>query len=214
MNNTEEFIDNKESKIEPISPVIPKRKLFFASLYLGIVPVFVGFLILFSLALKYDNSGQISRQIHQPKYQALPSDNSTSSVSLEKHDARIEALDNFFAEYSSPLEGYAELIIDEADKHNIDYRLLPAIAMQESTLCKKVIKNSHNCWGFGIYGKKVTKFDNYEHAIKVITETLSKKYVKRGLETPEEIVTKYTPSDTGKWSDTVSLIMSRLKDRI
>lgn len=190
-----------------------KRYIFLAS-YLGSVPLFVFFLVLFSLAIKYDASGQVSRQIHQPKFQALPSDTSVSSMAVEKHDARIDALNDFFADYNSPLEGYADLIISEADTHNIDYRLLPAIAMQESTLCKKIIKNSFNCWGFGIYGAKVTKFDSFDHAIKIITKTISKKYVQQGYETPEQIVKKYTPSDTGRWSEVVTLIMSRLKDRI
>ena len=36
-----------------------------------------------------------------------------------------------------------------------DYRLLPAIAMQESTLCRSIPVDSHNCWGWGIYGDKV-----------------------------------------------------------
>ena len=192
----------------------PLKKYLFLASYLGSVPLFVFFLILFSLGIKYDASGQISRQIHQPKFQALPSDTSVSTMTVEKHDARIEALDDFFADYNSPLEGYADLIINEADTHNIDYRLLPAIAMQESKKKKKMIKDSFNCWGFGIYGSKITKFESFEHAIKVITETMSKKYVQKGYETPEEIVKKYTPSDTGRWSEVVTLIMTRLKDRI
>ncbi|MDO8269754.1 MAG: hypothetical protein Q7T54_03735 [Candidatus Levybacteria bacterium] len=190
------------------------KKLFFILSYLAAIPVFVFFLVIFSLALKYEGSGQVSRQVHKPQFQALPSDKNVSSVELENQDARVQSLDDFFADYESPLEGYAKVIIEEADSHNIDYRLLPAIAMQESTLCKKVIKDSFNCWGFGIYGGKVTRFKNYEHAIKVITETISKKYVQKGFVSPEEIVQKYTPNDTGRWPEVVNLIMTRLKDSI
>lgn len=188
----------------------PVRKLIFLFSFMGAVPVFITFLLLFSLYLKYESNGYISRQAQKPEFQALPSENSISSATIETSDARINALDVFFARYNSPLEGHAQTIVSEADAHNIDYRLLPAIAMQESTLCKRVIKDSHNCWGFGIYNGKVTRFDSYDQAIKTITATLSKKYVQKGFIEPDEIVQKYTPGDTGKWEEVVSLMMRRI----
>lgn len=200
---------------EPQNP--PKfkyKKAFFIFSYLSAIPLFIVILMLFSLSVKYEGNGYISRQQHKPKFQAVPVAGAVSTVEITSEDGREEALDEFFAEYNSPLEGHAKTIIEEADSHNIDYRLLPAIAMQESTLCKKVISGSNNCWGFGIYGGKVTRFNDYDHAIRVITETLAKKYVAKGYETPSQIVRKYTPSDTGKWENTVNMIMTRLKDEI
>ena len=126
----------------------------------------------------------------------------------------MKALDDFFAKYDSPLLGHAQTIVAEADKHNIDYRLLPAIAMQESTLCRRIIKNSFNCWGFGIYGGKVTRFANFDEAISTVTSTLARKYVQKGLVNPHDIVKLYTPSDTGKWPQVVSLIMQKLSDSL
>ncbi|MEO7292077.1 MAG: hypothetical protein ABIW34_03180 [Ginsengibacter sp.] len=209
-------LDLKNSLILPqiSSSKATKKHLFFIFSYLIVVPVFIGFLMLYSLYFKYEDNRYISRQAHKPQYQALPSQTNISGVTLEKEDARIQALDEFFAQYKSPLEGYGKKIVDEADKNNIDYRLLPAIAMQESTLCKKIIKNSFNCWGFGIYGGKVTRFENYDEAIRIITSTLSKKYVQKGFVKIDDIVTKYTPSDTGKWAGVVNMIMNRLKASI
>lgn len=211
-------MDGKMTELDKNLEILPQkrsfRKALFIISYLGAVPLFLFFLVLFSLAIKYESSGIISRQDHKPKYQAIPSDSLTSDIAVQNEDGRVEALDEFFAEYKSPLHGHAKTIVDEADSHNIDYRFLPAIAMQESTLCKKIIKESFNCWGFGIYGGKVTRFESYDQAIKVVTATLAKKYVNQGLTSPEEIVKKYTPSDTGKWSDVVSLIMTRLKASI
>lgn len=206
-----------EKNVLPASKDVSKlsiKKYFLIASYFTSVPIFLIFLILFSLSVKYQSDGFITRQEHKPKFQAVPENLSTGSIEVETHDGRISSLDDFFSSYESPLEGFAEKIISEADKNNIDYRLLPAIAMQESTLCKKVIEDSYNCWGFGIYGGKVTKFNNYNHAIEVVTKTLSEKYVQKGFVTPEEIVTKYTPSDTGKWAEVVSIIMSRLKNSI
>lgn len=195
-------------------PKVKFRRAFFIISYLSSILFFIFFLMLFSLSMKYEGNGYVSRQQHKPQFQAVPTQNSLSSVEVKSEDGRQEALDEFFAEYNSPLEGHSKTIIGEADSHDIDYRLLPAIAMQESTLCKKVISGSNNCWGFGIYGGKVTRFTDYDHAIRVITSTLAKKYVAKGYETPSEIVRKYTPNDTGKWEDTVNMIMTRLKDEI
>jgi len=58
--------------------------------------------------------------------------------------------------------------------------------MQESNLCKKQLKDSFNCWGFGIYGKKVTRFDSYKQAIYTVTKTLANQYKAKGLKTAEE----------------------------
>lgn len=191
-----------------------KRKTIFLFSYFLVFPFFMIFLILFTLGIKYQGNGYITRQAHKPSFQAVPSTINTSSIGLESSDGREQALNEFFDYYNSPLKGHAKTIIKEADAHNIDYRLLPAIAMQESTLCKKIIKDSHNCWGFGIYGGKVTKFKDYDTAIKTITATLAKKYVQKGYDSPEEIVTKYTPSDTGKWAQVVKMIMDRLHESL
>lgn len=190
------------------------KKTVFTLSYISLLPVFIVFIVLVSLTFKYQGDGFVNRQLHKPQFQAVPEDLSNSSVAIELHDGRVDALDEFFASYNSPLEGYAKIIVDEADKHNIDYRLLPAIAMQESTLCKKIIKDSYNCWGFGIYANKVTKFSDYDSAIKTVTSTLSEKYIQLGYESPQEIMTKYTPSSEGKWADVVSLIMTRLENSL
>ena len=117
-------------------------------------------------------------------------------LTVNGKDARIAAVKNFFSFYKSALTPYADEIVKAADKYGLDYRLIPAIAMQESNLCKKAPKDSYNCWGFGIYGKKVTKFDNYNQAIDTVTKTLATKYKAQGLETPEEIMSKYTQAAT------------------
>jgi hypothetical protein len=129
-------------------------------------------------------------------------------------EARIEVLKEFFKRYNSPLLSHAELIVATADKYSLDWKLVPAIAMQESTLCKKIPKNSFNCWGFGIYGGKITRFANYDEAIETVTKTLAREYKeKRGLEEPHEIVTRYTPG-SGTWADKVTLVMNSIQNNL
>jgi hypothetical protein len=143
-------------------------------------------------------------------FAALPLASGTLKVNIVSADARLVAVKSFFKRYNSDLLPYAEEVITSADKYNLDFRLVPAIAMQESNLCKKAPKDSYNCWGFGIYAKKVTKFDNYYEAIDTVTKTLARQYKEKGLETPEQIMTKYTPSNDGAWANSVNHFMNQL----
>lgn len=158
--------------------------------------------------LIYDSNAQ------KPKYQALPEDASEIVAQPSIQDGRVTALQKFFNDYESPLEPHAELIVTLADKYGMDYRLIPAIAMKESTLCHKIPKNSHNCWGYGIYGDKVTRFENYEEAINTVSKGLGERYVGIGLVDPQQIMTKYNPVSTGSWAETVSFVMEKISTRL
>jgi hypothetical protein len=147
-------------------------------------------------------------------YAALPKDLNHMIATAKAVDARVVAVKTFLSFYKSPLAPFSQEIVSTADKYGMDYRLIPAIAMQESTLCKNLpakYKNTHNCWGFGIYGKKVTSFDSYSQAIDIVTKTLATKYKAAGLETPEQIMSKYNPvSPNGSWATSISSYMERL----
>jgi len=119
---------------------------------------------------------------------------------FQTNDIRIANLKFFFRKYNSPLYDFADVFVREADKYQFDYRLLPAIAMQESNLCKYIYEGSHNCWGWGIYGSKVTRFDSYNEAIETISRGIKRDYIDRGLTTPEDIMRKYTPPSDGSWA--------------
>lgn len=119
---------------------------------------------------------------------------------FKTQDIRIANLKYFFRKYDSVLYDKAEFMVKMADQYKLDYRLLPAIAMQESGLCKNIYEGSHNCWGWGIYGNKVTRFASYEEAIETISRGLKKNYIDKGLTTPEDIMRKYTPPSSGSWA--------------
>jgi hypothetical protein len=65
-------------------------------------------------------------------------------------DAQGAKIDAYFKSHGAPLEGYGRKMAEVALENGIDYRLLPAIAMRESTggihACKKVA-NSPFGWG-------------------------------------------------------------------
>lgn len=143
-------------------------------------------------------------------FAALPATSGTLKIDIVSQDARLVAVKAFFKKYNSDLFPYADEVISSADKYGLDFRLIPAIAMQESNLCKKAPKDSYNCWGFGIYATKVTTFKNYAEAIDTVTKTLAKQYKANGLETPEQIMTRYTPGSNGSWARGVNQFMNQL----
>ncbi|MCX6732755.1 MAG: hypothetical protein NTV98_04400 [Candidatus Roizmanbacteria bacterium] len=126
---------------------------------------------------------------------------------FKTEDIRVANLKFFFRKYDSVLYDKSEYIVKMADQYKLDYRLIPAIAMQESGLCKNIYEGSHNCWGWGIYGNKVTRFNSYEEAIETISRGLKKNYIDKGLTTPEDIMRKYTPPSTGSWAFGVNFFL-------
>jgi len=191
-----------------------KKVLLFTSFFI-FTPVLLFVSIVYLLFLSHNSGFHYNSISQNPNrsvaFAALPSAENVLSDSIIFNDARIEIVKQFFAKYKSPLEPFASNVVEQADKYGLDFRLIPSIAMQESNLCKKIITDSYNCWGFGIYGKKVTRFDGYPEAIETITRTLAQNYIAGGLTTPEQIMKKYTPSSNGSWAFGVSHFMSLLQ---
>jgi hypothetical protein len=132
-------------------------------------------------------------------------------IDNDNKDKRIAILKAFFRRYESPLYDHSRFIVQVSDENGIDYRLIPAIAMQESTACKFIPNNSFNCWGWGIYGNKITKFKSYQEGIQIVARGLKIGYIDKGLKTPEEIMPKYTPSSKGSWARGVSTVLGVLE---
>jgi len=185
------------------------KKLLAPIGFFVITPVFLIF-CMFYLSFLNSNERRAVLSASTEAYAALPNYNAISSE-IESDDSKTEIVRQFFAKYNSPLEDYAHDVVLAAEENNIDYKLVPAIAMQESTGCKKIPDDSHNCWGYGIYGQKVIKFESFKDAIYAVSKTLSEKYIQNGLDTPEEIQKKWTPSNDGSWSESVNHFLEQLQ---
>jgi len=138
---------------------------------------------------------------------------------LEAGDSRPLIIANFLERYDSPLKPYdyyGVVIVEIADKYDIDFRLLPAIAMQESNLCKRIPEGSYNCLGFGIHERGTLGFENYEANFERAARELKAYYIDQGRVTPELIMKKYTPSSDGSWARSVNQWMSEMRydDRV
>ncbi len=83
---------------------------------------------------------------------------------------RAEKIDAYFESKGAPLSGYGEKFVEEAEKNGLDYRLLPAIAMRESTGGKQACKKAANSV-FG-YGSCKMSFKSIDDSIRIVSESL------------------------------------------
>ena len=187
------------------------RKLLITGTFFVLTPFLFLFTLIISLVLYRYQPGSFAVSTNSVAYAALPTAQNNLSADITESDGRKEKVRQFFAQYKSPLEPYAGDVVDAADQYGLDHRLIPAIAMQESGLCKTIPDNSYNCWGFGIYGKTVTRFSDYKEGIYTVTKALATRYKGKGLITPEQIMTMYTPSSNGSWAFSVRHFMEKLQ---
>jgi|SRR3989344_1362577 len=195
-----------------------KAALYFLS-FIGLI--FVNMLILGKLLAVTTQADAVTRILDeieednqmakQFNYSSAPFDSGPFRTNVGLSDGRSANLKNFFRKHSSPLYYHAEKIVEVSDGYGFDYRLLPAIAMQESTLCKAIPPNSYNCWGWGIYGDNVVRFNSYDEAIEKVALGIKEHYLDKGLTTASKIMAKYTPSSQGSWAFGVNSFLKALE---
>lgn len=144
-------------------------------------------------------------------YASLPSNIPSISSSIESADARPHIVGQYLERYNSPLVPYAEYIVQTADKYSIDFRLVTAIAQQESNLCKIIPADSYNCWGWGIHSKGTLGFTSFDEGIDTVSKGLREEYINKGYSTVEEIMSKYTPLSNGSWARGVTAFMEDMQ---
>lgn len=149
-----------------------------------------------AMVMPFSGTGSIINQTLIPfQFTEENSAITTQEEVIRKKEADL--INNFFKEHEAPLEGYGMKFVLEAEKNNIDWRLLPAIAMRETTGGKNTCKNpkaQNNSFG---YGSCKIGFNSIDQSIEHLAETLSgnnseSKYYKIGM-TTEQILKKYNP---------------------
>jgi len=187
-------------------------KFVLLGLFLVLTPVNL-FLAIFAFSffppndLSSDKKPLSSLQL----YTALPAGGGSFSFGVVGADARPIIIRRYLSKYNSPLEPYADLIFQASQKYNLDYRLLVAIAQQESNLGKKIPANSYNAWGWGVHSQGTLGFSGWGEAIETVACGLREDYLGQGLVTPEQIMTKYTPLSNGSWAFGVRQFMGEME---
>ena len=110
-------------------------------------------------------------------------------------EAKAKAIDSYFKSYDMPLLGMGMKMVMEAEKNGIDWRLLPAISVIESTGGKFACKNAtHSFFG---WGSCKIDFDSREEAIEIVAMNLGGNNPNTDHhyagKTTKEILQKYNP---------------------
>ncbi len=140
-------------------------------------------------------------------YASLPITQPSISAYATAGDARAALIKQYLVMYNSPLIPYSDYIVKAADKNGIDFRLITAIAQQESNLCKIIPPDSHNCWGWGITSVSSLSFDSYEQGIDTVSKGLKENYIDEGYVSIADIMSKYTPMSNGSWAHGVNTFL-------
>ena len=103
-------------------------------------------------------------------------------------DNRCHAVRNFFLRYQSPLEKLAHVFVRASDSHKLDWRLLPALAMVETTGGLYGTPNNVFGWNSGR-----TRFASIEAGILYVASRFAVSPIYAGR-TAIEILRRYNPA--------------------
>ncbi len=153
-------------------------------------------------------------------YAAVPDEVAELKTAVKAKDARPVVMENYLTRYKSPMAGQGQFIVAKAEELGNKFEIDPtylsyltiAIAQNESNLGKKMPPNCHNAWGYGIHSAGTLCFGNWEEGITRFMTGVAEDFIaKRGLETPEQIMTRYTPqSPNGAWAKSVKSFLEDL----
>ncbi|MEI8174849.1 MAG: hypothetical protein WCG28_02765 [bacterium] len=141
--------------------------------------------------------------------------NEAKDQKLEANKIKAQAIDSYFKAHDMPLEGMGMKMVLEAEKNEIDWRLLPAISVRESSGgkfdCKKVENNAFG-WGSCKIGFKST-----EESIEIVAKNLGGNNPKTAQhydnKTTKQILRAYNPpSIVLRYAEQVMAIMDAIGD--
>jgi len=196
------------------------KKIILILVFFTVTPIALVSSVVSLVAITNSNAGAVLGEsvsiVESPQpgvqvFASLPSDFPGISGEIIENDARGEIIRQFLEKYNSPMEPYAQSLVDKSDEYGLDFRLLTAIAMKESGLGKAMpTPNCNNAWGYGIHSAGTLCFDTWEEGIDYVANGLKTNYLDMGYVTIEEIMTKYAHPDSTTWADGVNMYMEKI----
>jgi hypothetical protein len=129
--------------------------------------------------------------------------------SVQVRDNRAQILQKYLEQYDSPLAGSAQTFVSEADRYNLDWKLVVSIAGVESWYGRMVPPYSYNGWGYGVYGANVRYFSSWDDAIQTISYDLREKYMNEWGATDISSIGRIYAADPA-WATKVTYFMGKL----
>lgn len=153
---------------------------------------------------------------YQAAQLASPGTPQVLSAAVIAGDARTLLLQSFLERNKSPMAPYADVIVREADKNDIDFRLITAIAMCESNVGKRIpSRDSYNAWGIAVYtgAKSGKNFDDWEHAIAWVSRYIKERYFDQGITNLRGMAERWAPpsvTNGHSWANCVEEFQSSI----
>jgi hypothetical protein len=153
--------------------------------------------------------------IPQPAYAqekaSASSANIKTSLKIQGgNDSRVKIVEKYLKSFDSPMVGNANDFIYFADKYDLDWRLVLAIAGVESTYGKQIPPYSYNGWGWGVYGDNVIRFKSWQEGIQTVSQGLRERYMdKWEAKDIYEIGSFYASSP--HWANSVNIHLSMIQ---
>lgn len=141
--------------------------------------------------------------------------NAAEDQKLKDEQTKAQSIDAYFETHDMPLEGTGMKMVLEAEKNGLDWRLLPAIAVRESTGGKHdctSVKNNPFGWGSCKIG-----FKSVDEAIETLAKNLGGNNPGTAFhydnKTTTQILHAYNPpSIIPRYAEQVVAIMSAIGD--
>lgn len=142
----------------------------------------------------------------EPINKPEPNIDSEHFLSLD-NETKVNAIRSYYEKHNCPLAEYAEVFVEVANKNSLDWRLLVAIGMKESSGGKRLVGN--NPFGFGYL-----TFRDFEHAIRYVGSAIAgnnpqQHYFHEGM-TVYEILWKYNGTVEAGYPARVMSIMNSI----
>ena len=158
---------------------------------------------------KYQNLSETRSNVLENKGQNLL----TGSTGLKTSNPKILAMRKFLLDYNSPMYGYSEVFVTEAEKYDLDWRLVASISGVESAFGNLIPNGTNNGWGWrGGPAGAYSIFPTWKEGIQTITRGLALGY---GITlTPFDIEQAYCPpcyaNPAHAWANGVTRFMNEL----
>lgn len=195
---------------ESALPTESKQKILLKVIYFAILLLAVYDLTVFLSPTQSEASENVNQGVSQKAIDPAESMGAEATIATPpatlKPLTREQKVKTYLEKFNSPLAPHADYIVELADKYDIAYTTIPAIARKESTLGKAIKPGSHNAWGIMSWdsqkNRSIRIFNSWEEGIRYTTALISKNYREQMW---SKVQDKYCPdyecSDT--WIKTV-----------
>lgn len=118
----------------------------------------------------------------------------------------VERIRTWLENRDAPLAAYAEELVEAGITHDVDPRLVVAIATMESSAGLRLPPGSHNAWGWGGSGAHgLHHWPSWEVAIDDYTQRLGRLYDTEQVD--ETFARTYCPPEWRRWLETVTWVI-------